>query len=283
VAYKNFHETRRDLFRQVVLYSTPILVYFIWLIGNRFVVGWFFYPFNVSLFSAIRHFDLAFFIRAPNQLFFYDFRWILTIILLVSMLFKKIILQKEYTLFVFILSVFMCFFTLVLLPRHIIIILPIFFIISSSAFYSIFGKNKIILSLLTLAVIIIFSTKWYGKASQYEWAGPTNLEYIDYLKVNKSAISYIEINYPDATVMGEFFGGNRLFQESYLGFVNNPLDTIDLTNHKINLEAINFYILYYSPSIFAGKTSREIIQNFNLKMIKRFEQNGKFVELYTRW
>ena len=282
VIYKNYFGTKRDVFKQALLFSIPIWAYLIWLIANRFVVGWFFYPFNASLFSVIKHYNVSLLTRVPNQLFLNDFRWILTIIILTSMLIKKTLIKKEFLPILFILSFLTVFFAVISLPRHFLIIYPVFFIISSIAFCSLFGKNKIILSLLTLLAILMFSMKWHGKSIQHEWAGPNNLEYIDYIKVQKSAIRYIETNHPDATVAGEFFGGSRMFREPYLGYVNNPLDTIDLTFYKKPLEHKQFLILYYFPSIFAGKISMKVIQNLNLKLLEKFEKNGKFVELYAR-
>lgn len=154
--------------------------------------------------------------------------------------------------------------------------------ISGAAIDSLFAKRNKVLGLLIMLLIVLFISEWRGKTSQYEWSGPTNMEYVDYIKVNKLAVTYIENNYPTAVVIGEFLGGSRMFREPYLGYARKALNTIDLNKYKGNFEDDRFYIVYYSPDVFARKISKKIIFDLDLKMIQRFEINEKFVELYGR-
>ena len=222
------------------------------------------------------------------------------------------------------------FFSYVLyMPRYLLLIYPLFFIISGRALALIF-KTKLKYVAAGL-IIFLFITSWFGtRDDELGYFLENNLEYLDVVKVHSQMAQFIEQNYPEARILT----ANPMVYElryPFQGYVNSSLNVLSLNHYDLDTYSLKegtygildwyyyecflakecyadpdrshkkrniddydnsysqklskdtFDIYYFSPqsvSLYPKDRLRQIALGFNLKLVKRFESNGKYAELY---
>jgi hypothetical protein len=132
-------------------------------------------------------------------------------------------------------------------------------------------------------MIILFVSKYFGTRNEPGYKLESNMEYLDLIETHYNATKYIETNFPNSTVLTNFPQVYEL-KEPLLGYVNKPIKAIfiGVENFDLNKEIYNTYLIYYSPQ--SGNRGKGdlllIINNLNATLLKRFEKNGKFAEIY---
>ena len=148
-----------------------------------------------------------------------------------------------------------------------------------------------------LMFIIILVTQFFGVSNKVGFTLENNLEYQDFIKVRQLGASYLETNYPNATILttfplsldlshsyGKYVGRelNIVTIDHYGGLVNKNytqfLHPETIPKKQINQSKIDIY--YHSPQEFPTKEVYDIKDKLNLTLIKRFEINNKSTEIY---
>jgi hypothetical protein len=202
--------------------------------------------------------------------------------------------KRVLTIFIFI-SILFHAFIIPLSPRYILFIFPLIYLFYSYSVIKIFKKYYIVSVIL---ILIIFLLNFTGNRNKVGFELETNMEYVDTIKTHQLAASYIEKNFPDATVLAAYPQSMEL-QYPYAGYIKKPIKVITappypgITDYhknytqflyskkrpkmEINLSEINLY--YYSTQEFQTKEIYDIRDKLNLKLLKRFEINKKVVEI----
>jgi 4-amino-4-deoxy-L-arabinose transferase-like glycosyltransferase len=285
--------------KKLLIYSIPLFIFALWMITNKFVFGWFLYPQSVSYFNFSTSLLLTFFERF-KEIFVWDYKWILTLIISISILKfyvsgKKIkiksLLKTENFVFLLIVLFINILNSLIgkfFLIRYILVLYPIFFIAGSNALNYVLKKNTIII-FVTLFLIGLFINRWEGnRTNSCGCELESNLEYLDLIETHKNSTLYIETNFPNSTVLTTW-PQSRELTLPFLGYIKSPVYVKTVSEELITCTRISYFngslngvnLICYSPQAHQPEKLLEIIKNLNLTLIKRFEKNGKYTEIYA--
>ena len=230
-----------------------------------------------------------------------SFSLLFSVLFLLILLFYKNIINKLKEIksleliFTLLLTIIFYVFIIPFSPRYILPIFPILFLLFSFSLVNFFKKYSY---LALIVIVIIFSINFVVNRSTVGFTLETNMEYVDAIETQLLGAKYIEENFPDATVLASFPLSSELTYP-YGGYVKNPIDVVTyphflgLTgqnknytvflhpqlnqNQTIDLNSIDLY--YYTPQEFSSIIP-DIAKKLDLTLIKRFELNNKFVEIY---
>lgn len=291
IIYENYESDKFKIVKKILIYSIPSFVFGLWLLLNKLIFGKYFnptfpgwsglYEIGFISFSENLYFRL-------NEIFSYDYRWILTLSLIIYSI--KVLTTKELKfkkepifLFLIILS-YLAAFSLIkylFLLRYALMVYPLFFILASNSLYKIF-KNKLILSIFVLIILILFISKWTGKRTlNCGCYLEENLEYLDLVETHYEGAKYIENNFPNSTVLTNWPQHMELSMPEY-GYVNKSIKFVAPDDPDLNEKISEVDLLYYSPQSddFSRWQLDKIMNNLNLTLLKKFEKNGKITEIY---
>ena len=243
--------------KNLILYSFPLLIFFLSLLVNKLIYNQLFYPLNVSVIHIMPIRNLLNFLIILKTIFFDQYRWLLTSLFLISFLdIKKLKVIKNLKKFIFYSIIFLIIFiflynldlftkfflnyypnisiyfnivksfSLLFSLLFIIIILTykeIIKFIIGLRYHELGITLLIIISFLTFIIILIFSLNYFGSRSTEGFTLENNMEYIDLLETHKLASSYIEDNFPNSVILAAFPQSFEL-RYPYSGYVNKPLN-----------------------------------------------------------
>jgi len=277
--FKNYR-TRDIIYKDASFYVFPLLVFFAWMLLNKIYLGWFLYPGSIGYLGfgkiPIRFEYLIY------QVFFQEYRWVLTLLIVTSIIIKNKGWNREEVIFlalvVLIYCIFFAFMEDIRLPRWILVCYPLFFILGSKAIVDIFNKKSYIVMLI---LVLLFVTKWTGDRTIRSGATlETNLEYLDLIETHREAVKFIETNYPNAVVLTNWPQTMEL-RYPYEGYTSIKVNAIDIeTINESNFNFSNVDIIYYSPQSRRPKVLLNAMKYLNTTLIIRFEKNGKYAEIY---
>lgn len=241
--------------------------------------------------------------RHLNTLLFFQFNFIISFFILVCSI-KMIVKSNKKTslknltksnffpiiifMFLYFLLFSFCFSTLI---RHMLPLFPLFFIFGSMSLTKIFTKN---ISLIIVIVLItsLFVSNWYThRTTSAGHILESNLEYLDIIDIYSQAAKYIEANFANSTILTVWPHDNEL-AFPYLGYVEKSIKVITIERgvnannifvetkvNKVDLQNVD--LIYYSPNTYIySEKLKEIMGTLNLTLLKRFEKNGKYAEIY---
>ncbi len=211
--------------------------------------------------------------QSLNWVFYSRGRIILTLLILcISIVNIKIFWIKEFALFLLIVLIFVgtyCF--VYFLPRYILPTLPYFYIFGAYAIVSLFNSTKVQL-LLVAIIITLFISQFHGTGKHYG-SFETDMQYVDIVTTHKAACKYVEETYPQKTVLA-LWPLSEAMTKPYLGYVDKPSKIASLNNKAYDI------ILYTPQGEPKNQELKKIIQQQNAILDKKFEKNGKCVEVY---
>ena len=111
------HTSRFDI-KKIFLILSPFFIFLLWMLSNKYIYGWFLAPYSAGIIHSSPLYILANFLLISKYLFFDDFRWILSFIVIIlpaidikklmySINFKKIL--KALAIFLSLFSIFYLF------------------------------------------------------------------------------------------------------------------------------------------------------------------------------
>jgi len=172
--------------RQIIAEFTPIIIFILWGYGNYLKHGWFVFPRDSPFLKFESILTENFYIRL-EQLFIINFNWILTIIIILFLIIKlykydgKQNRQKYELLMPMIL--FTCMFIIIVapikdfnLPRYVLVLYPIFYLVSSKAIFSLSKTNKKIPWIILTSIIILFVAETVYNTTPFNFFDPITQE-----------------------------------------------------------------------------------------------------------
>ena len=229
-----------------------------------------------------------------------NFSWLFSILFFILILsFKQLInyfnIQKAYPLYYSFLFMFILYVIFSQFPvRYGLPSYPLIFIIFSLSLVRIFKKYSYLAFLIILALFISVEN---GKSNNVGFVLENNMEYVDMIKTHEMATNYLQNNFPNSVILASYPQSLEL-KYPYLGYVNKPMSIVSIPpypglttknstiynnpygyNKTIDLNSID--LIYYSEQEFKTKYSRELNKILKKNLIKRFEINGKVVEIYS--
>jgi len=224
VLYKVF--TSRSVTRSIFLFC-PAVFFFAWMVLNKLLLGWYLWHHNIHYFSSV---SLEKLIPILDFAFWRDFRFLLSLPLLAGFILsllrmdiRKWLIKKELALFWLLAIINIVFFWWgTFLPRYLLVIQPLFFIVGVAAIFGIFKKT--ILWLPVLAVIsLLFVSGWF--TPEFKWGGETNLNHFKAIRLHQEVAQFLENNFSSSKILTTWPMSSELEWQK-LGYVNEPFDVI---------------------------------------------------------
>ncbi len=267
-------------FYELFILIIPILIAATYFIIQKIMYDWFFFPEHLNLIS----FNSNYFFDTLNSyvsiLFIYQGRIVLTSILLLTII-LKIFFKLGYRLSEDkkeIFSIFIIFFVCYLIfsslnffsPRYILCLLPLFIISTSYFIYDTF-KNKRIFQILSLIITI---TVCFYFCTQKTLTHDHDLGYLNAVKVHKEVVQYCEKEkIYNKKILTHFLMRIDL-TNPYSGYLSGQAFNNIVDKMSDDVEFCIFSNMEYIPYF------DEIKKNYDLKLIKKFEKNNAWTEIY---
>jgi len=250
------------------------------------------------------------------QLFVWNYHWVLTIIIIYSIKFP---INKKLMPLFSIMLIFIIFFSFgPFLPRYLLPVYPLFFIICAYYLASFKKKTWVIFSIIILLFIssyrynygikgffqdpVFHSTIFYPKIITSVANGELSLDYMDIVNIEKNTLDFIFDNHKNSKVTAAIplicpwnvnilDVGYRQWNENNVTILLYPVDSLtqwlkdNRSNTQIDSEDLTrndlFVIESYSPQYeeIENKFSEEISK---AQIIKKFEINDKFAIIYKK-
>ncbi len=186
--------------------------------------------------------------------------------------------KAEYLFLYLIILVYAIFFAIYswFLPRYVLPVYSLFFVLGAIGLRKLFKNYNYLQFLIVVLIITLFINNWFDSRSESVGSNlEDNLEYLDFIKVRQMACNYIETYYPDATVLTSWFDLGPSLKKPQYGYVTKPIKVKYIEDRKVN-DTIDFDLIYYAPYM----NLDEYKKYYNMILLKRFEINNKYVELY---
>lgn len=275
-------EYSRPSGRDYLLMGFPIMVYILWFIFHYRTSGVLLYSDIFAPYNSLHSLGLQYFFRARHvmrQLFLYGNKF-LTIVIVYYFCVDRLKQKTFWSLKIFFISlILISAFALSLAknycPRWFIPLYPFFYILGVSGLIRLFEENKIILVKGIFFLTALFSLLRYDMHGSGADSVVYNMEYVDAIVVTQQATDYIEKYFPSAAILTTW-PFEAALRHPMLGYVKKPLNVV--------YKKQKFDMLVYdgqSMEIKKNETTKKILsKNKNFVLIKRFEQNNKFIEIY---
>ncbi|HMB45782.1 MAG TPA: glycosyltransferase family 39 protein [Candidatus Methanoperedens sp.] len=229
----------------------PIIVFIIWAYGNYIRRGWFLFPRDSPIIKLDSIFNENLTMRL-EQLFVINFNWILTILILCSLILwayrRHESFDREKMEMLLPLILFSLFFFVVVapirdfnLPRYVIVLYPAFYLASAWGVSGLSGKNRKISKMILVSIFLIFAAQTaysiyspdpyvfldpatqeiYGANPDITLDGSgvmeINLKYVDYVKADIALVNYINTTEPFAPLLLNRFNHYGIFDAANKG------------------------------------------------------------------
>jgi len=182
--------------------------------------------------------------------------------------------RREYIAFALIVAFFVvAFWFLYFGQRYILPCLPYLCVGAAAALAGLVHQRAARAATGALAAAL-FVVAWYGHDTGYG-AADYDLQYLDVVAIHRQACAYVEEHYPEARVAARWPLQAHL-GDLYQGYVRRPVRTVRFDEP--------FDVLFYATGRdLSPKQLDELVTLRNrLTLERRFERNGKWLELYRR-
>ena len=253
---------------KLLRYGVPLIILSVFFIIQKIITGTVLpnpYFNNHSFFNPST--------KSLEWVFYRQGRGALTLLTLFALFFHwRSFMKREFALWMVIIGFFIVTYSFIyFLPRYILPALPYFFIYSAYAIVLLF--NHVATQLLAAAPIItLFISQLYGTGTGYG-SFETDMQYVDIVTTHKAACRYVEKTYPGKKILA-LWPLAKVMEEPSMGYVHKPLTIVTLNE-------VSDIILYTPQGTKKNEELKKIIQKRKYTLDKRYEKNGKFVEIYT--
>jgi 4-amino-4-deoxy-L-arabinose transferase-like glycosyltransferase len=166
-----------------------------------------------------------------------------------------------------------------LAPRYLLVVYPLFFIVSAACLTDIGKKNNLLSSALAIAFILLSIKGWYGHRNKIGgYALESNLEYLDQIKTHRLACKFIADHYPNKVVLTSWPQRCELSEPAF-GYVTLPVSFIDFRLQE-NIDPQRIDLIYYSDQSDNAAKMKKLMENFNLTLLQSYQCNGKTAAVY---
>jgi len=204
--------------------------------------------------------------------FLHQYRILLTfIIFLYFIINQKSAWHKSYTLFLIIFLLFLGAFSFIYFgERYVLAFFPYFCITAAGAIVALIPTLKM-QWIVAAFIIVAFCSQFYNHDKGYG-NFDSDMQYTDVIAINQKVCAYIEDHFPDSTILAAWPISNQL-RQPYCGYVRQPLLVVN-SDKKID-------VIVYAPGTNAkSRKLKGLIEQQDFMLHKRFEKNGKVIEMY---
>jgi hypothetical protein len=278
--------------RETMFLLSPLIVLLAWFAYQRAMLGWLFHPdhlpfsnamvegrWNLLLYFVKRfvrdlagHFLVDLGVKNVNR-----FNVILTAAIVAALVTRRLRAGRVLGLFASIILLHCVLFALTVnLPRYFLPLMPFYYLLGARAVLVLLPRHRLqplayALAIGTLAVLM--TTNYRGKRDRPGFELESNLEYRDLIATHVQAARFLESRHPGALVYTNWPMTDELTEPRF-GYVDRPLG---VTTHLPS--AASELLVYHSfqssrPGFLDG------LDRSQLRLIARFEQNGKSAEIY---
>jgi 4-amino-4-deoxy-L-arabinose transferase-like glycosyltransferase len=216
-------------------------------------------------------------LRQGGRVFLWTFilryRWVLLLLIALQGIFRRrSLFRRENGLFGLIALSFLLAFTLIFfLTRYMLPVYPFLCITAAGAALQL--MRPVPRWLLAGLILAGFTTQYFGNSSGY-YHYDDSLQYLDMIEVNRSAAAYIEENHPHARVLA-VWPVSQILSETYQGYVDRPVQVV-AAGRPFDL------MVHFNAPGTGIVDLKALITPGEVKLEKRFECNGKWVEVYRK-
>jgi hypothetical protein len=204
--------------------------------------------------------------------------------------------KRQFALFALIAAFYFAAFSLIgFLPRYIMPVFPYLCIVSAWSILVIFRERASWRYAAVAASVCVFLTFYHARSSSGDFE--TNMEHEDAISVSERACAHVLADHSGSTVLADWPMSVYL-QRPYLGYVRSPVPrVVEVTNvpsaqlQQTSEGGLLRDIGKGSPIAFVylpigasnwSEALRARAREEGLSLTRRFEQNGKFVEVWFR-
>lgn len=293
IKYKN-RISKKELFAKIVNYSTPILALVAWYLFHYLMTGLLITEPSYNQHSTIQQFinNFAFYFKF---IIVDQYRIMLTVLVIFFFIKnKKSVFDSRIASLMIMFVMYLVFFSWVNLGflRHILPVVPIFFILVTDKALLVLKKRLYIILFVLLFIGLSISTYHSKTSFNYE----ENMRYIDVIKAQQEALIYINeeqnsyANSSNVTIWVDLYTYLN-FAYPYVGYVNESITNINLIPIKyLKFEDANTVFknnfekgdLVLETSLYTTeiRSDYQIIKILNISLIKEIRVNNDFVKIY---
>ena len=197
-------------------------------------------------------------------------RWALSLVVILGLYLQfQSLWRREFLLFTFIVTLFVGAFSVIyVLPRYLLPTFPFLCLAASASLTALIRRPlpRFAVGAAICLLCIAGSPRDETRADSFS----ENMQYVDVVVTHQDAARYIETHLGDRTVLA-LWPFSKTLTSPFLGYVQKQV--------RVTSERHDAAVVVYSPQATNEEFSRWIKEK-SLKLIRRFERNGKVVELY---
>jgi len=298
---------KKEKLQNILIYSLPISLIFIWNIWYKFNTG--FYAFELlsgfyethgnSIYSILFPSGISIILKKAManlyQIFFWNYGWILTLILILNR--HKFRFDKKFILLILTAFLYFLYFSYgPLLQRYLLPIYPVFFIFSAYSLNLFKRRAWLLIFLILILFISCYRWNWgikgfiqdpvfrssifYPKTLTSIRSDELSLDYIDIVEIQKEAFDFIFTNYSNSTIVATSPFVNhksiKVVDYGYRQWMKHDINVLSPSQENINKSDLIIYESY-------GDWPKGIdIDNLisQMQLIKKFEKNNKYILIF---
>jgi 4-amino-4-deoxy-L-arabinose transferase-like glycosyltransferase len=287
---------KENVISRKIIY-TPVLVFAVWALLNKVLLGWFLWPYNVSLFS-IEIFNIYKLLRPLRIIFIENFHGLILGFIILYLIRDFLLNTDKIKKNKIKLLLFFYFFYLLFslngpfLFRYILFICPLIFIVFSFSIEKL-CKKKAIQQLFVLIICLLF----LGSNLYYLFYGESFINYQDRnlslfgaINLNRKAVDYVKKSFSSYVVISEWPLA-ALFEDSLFGFVESSELNVGVNDDNLN-EKVKAYekngnrLIYMKYATSSGDKKKMIAkQKFRLAKevkLESFPNNDDRILIYLK-
>jgi 4-amino-4-deoxy-L-arabinose transferase-like glycosyltransferase len=263
------------VFRELFLIASPIIPYIVFLIIQKAIHGWYFFPEHIGYIRSDWYKVYKKFDSYAAQLFIYQGRKVFlfsSLVLLILGVIKKVKIgfnQFQLLLAIYIVG-FLAFSSLNFFSnRYIMATIAPFIMLSISSIHFIFKKNWVV---IVGALIII---PWQIKSMRHHTNNDHNLGYVNAVKSQRDAVNYLVDNSLQNKHILAYFIGRESLTNPKSGYLDakNTFDNV----HKEMNDSVEYCLITNFDS---DKTYVQLRERNDFQLMKRFEYKQAWAEIY---
>jgi 4-amino-4-deoxy-L-arabinose transferase-like glycosyltransferase len=280
--YRTKDETSTKRIRETLFIIIPCLIFILYALINRILFGWYFFPQHTHEFAK----NLKHFMENMNNmyqlLFFSNGRAVLIIFIGISIVY--LIIKKQlrtlnlhviFFLLIYILFFFMFSGINFFVSRYLMSVYPLYAIIAAIFIVKLFEKRTLLLILGVSFTVFVIGRSTFN----YKLECDVSPYFINSVKLHQEVVHFCEDqNWQNESISTNFLMTYNL-REPFLGYLKNP--SMPFKNLKGTGDTTSAIFIFYSTEV--GDNRRDTIMgNKKFKMLKRFEKDPAWAEIYQR-
>jgi ribosomal protein S18 acetylase RimI-like enzyme len=270
---------RQARLRDVARYSVPLAVIGSFILLQKATTGDFFfiYDFDVELFQLTPALAWHHFGSITRWIFIDQYRFIFTALIVLNLLVNGNARRRELWLFGFVVVLSgYSFSVLYYLPRYLLPILPLFYILAAASLFDLARRPGL---QLIAACVALGMMSWSLMSQPLDANGETSPRYLEIVAMHEAAIDRLVRERPNARVLTTWPHTEEL-RRPLLGYVQQQIDAKEFrTDSDLRDGEL---ILVSQPANGREVRLRELARRDAWRLILRREKESAWIELYSR-